>query len=105
MCIISNCSSGFSSKAKKKKENLVAWWNMWAIWFMRILIGNDKNDILWPWLTRKREMEVLFSSRKRECGGIVGSGRKTGAMARELGITISKFFKIIVCKLYILSHN
>lgn len=53
----------------------------------------------------KRDGSLFFSSRKRECGGIVGSGRKKEAMARELGITISKFFKIIVCKLYILSHN
>ena len=39
---------------------------MWAIWSMRVLTGNDKNDILWPWLTGKKEMEVFFSSRKRE---------------------------------------
>ena len=29
----------------------------------------------------------FFSSRKRECGSIVGSGREKGDMAKELSIT------------------
>lgn len=54
---------------------------------------------------REKEMEDFFSNRKRECGSIVGSGRKKGDMAKELGITISTFLKITVCELCILSHN
>lgn len=53
----------------------------------------------------KRDGNIFFSSRKRECGIIVGSGRKNEDMAKELGITISTFLKIIVCELYILSHS
>lgn len=45
---------------------------------MRAFTGNDKNDILWPWLRRRKETVAVFSSRKRECGSIVGSGRKKG---------------------------
>jgi len=47
----------------------------------------------------------FFPSRKRECGSLVGSGRKKGDMATELGITISTFLKITVYELYIFSHN
>lgn len=67
--------------------------------------GNDKNGILGPWLTKRKRDGRFFSNRKRECGSIVGSGRKKGDMAKELGITISTFLKITVCELCILSHN
>lgn len=39
---------------------------MWAIWSMRVLTGNDKNDILWPWPTGKKEMEVFFFLAEKE---------------------------------------
>lgn len=53
---------------------------------------------------KKRDGSSL-SSRERECGSRVSSGRKEGDMATELGITISTFLKIIVCELDILSYN
>ena len=55
--------------------------------------------------TRERRDGSSFSSRRKERGSIVGSGRKKGDIAKELGITISTFLKSIVCELYILSHN
>lgn len=45
---------------------LLAWCNMWASWFMRALTGNKKNNILWPWLTRKKEMEIFIFLAERE---------------------------------------
>lgn len=45
---------------------LLAWCNMWASWFMRVLTGNKKNNILWPWLTRKKEMEIFIFLAERE---------------------------------------
>lgn len=55
--------------------------------------------------TKEKRDESSFSRRRKEHGSIVGSGRKKGDIAKELGITISTFLKIIVCELYILNHN
>lgn len=50
-------------------------------------------------------MEAVLLA-EREYGSIVASSsRKKGDMAKELGITTSMFLEIIVCELYILSHN
>lgn len=66
-----------------------------ARWFVGAFTGKEKKDALRPWLVKgKRDESSSSFLRQRECGSIVGSGRKKKDMEKELGIAIPTFLKL-----------